>query len=188
MELKDWTQIIDWRQIISIFVSSLLALMANDLVHQRKEERELVNKKERLRLNTIKEIKFNISILNDLEQQHNKLKEYFNNNLWSRCHEYFRFTRVLFLSFNKLISDGFLYEFLDDQSILQLDELTGKYSMEAEKWCNQEVQRYKALLSESPKDEKIKHEAWGALEYRLEEINRHKGYFENLKKKLEEAK
>lgn len=51
-------------------MSALLALVVNDQVHQRKEERELVNRKERLRLNTIKEIKFNISILNDLEQQH----------------------------------------------------------------------------------------------------------------------
>jgi hypothetical protein len=178
----------DWIQIISIFISPWLALMANDQVHQRKEERELLNKKESLRLNTIKEIEFNISILCDLEKQHNKLKEYFSNNLWSRCFEYFRFTRVLFLSFNKLISDGFLYEFLDNQSILQLDELIGKYSMQVEAWCNEEVQRYKTLLSESPNDEKIKNEAWGALEYRLEEINRHKGYFENLKNKLEEAK
>jgi hypothetical protein len=178
MEIKDWIQI------VSIFVSPFLALLVNDKVHKNKENRELQTRKERLRLNTVKEINFDISILEDLEKQHKKLKEYFQNNLWENCFEYFRFTRILFLSFNKIIEEGFLYDFLENEDILKLDALMSTYNLSMENWCNNEVKRYKQLLSENPNDKDIRSEAWGALEYRLGEIEKHKKYFQDLKKKL----
>ncbi len=176
----------DWLSIIPIIASAFFALVVNDLVHQLKEKRELINKKKRLRRNTVKEIEFNLSILDDLENQHKELEEYFIIGSWKNCFQHFKFTRVLFISFNEVLKEGFLYEFLNEkEDILKYDALISSYSSLMGEWCNSEVERYKKLLIENPNNQEIKQEAWEALKYRLAEIRKHKVYFKDLKSKLE---
>ncbi len=167
---------ISWLQVLSYGFWVFVGIIAGTLVTLFTSLILVRLKKKKIKKNIKFEISFNIEKIQKWKGLLDEVLVASNSDSIKDCFVFFNFQEIILWTVNKTISDGTLYDYIDQESIITLQTLSGFCTAFSSKRINDEIRKFKNSPDKAGVAKMVK--LWKAM------LDKHKTNLKQIESKL----